>query len=133
MDRRLVELNAGQTPREAEGWLTALAAAGLLAHREQDHPRLRGRRISTWWLPVAPVAAPTEVAPPEGVAPPEAAVPEAAAPPASETEPAAPPEPAAEPARPRTIPRREWDPFRLRGSLAYVGRPAAAGVAGGAD
>ena len=134
MDRRLAELGVGQTPREAEAWLRLLVKAGVLAHREQPHPRQPDRRINTWWpsaavpaMAAAPDVAPLEAAPPAEATPPEAAVASATAAAPSPTAPA--PD---ELGRPQTTPHREWDPFRLRGSLAYAGRPAVAGLAGAA-
>jgi len=124
----LVELNAGQTRRDAEGWLRLLAEAGVLVPREQAHPSTTGKRITTWWLPQT--EAPAVEAPAAMTA---TAAPPAAPEPPAPSGPAMPATPAVKPARPQDKPR--WKPFgnngtlvinrnRQTGSLAFAGSGA---------
>ena len=51
-DTTLAEMNVGQSRSDAEGWLNAAAAAGLVVAHQQPHPQQPSKRIMTWRLPV---------------------------------------------------------------------------------
>jgi hypothetical protein len=53
-DTALAEMNVGQSRSDAESWLYAAAAAGLVAVHQQPHPQQPSKLITTWRLPDPP-------------------------------------------------------------------------------
>lgn len=49
MDEKCKELNVGQERLDAEAWLHAAAAAGLIDKHTQPHPKAPHKQIDTWW------------------------------------------------------------------------------------
>ena len=49
MDKKCRELNVGQKRPDAEAWLHAAAAAGLIDKRTRPHPEASHKQIDTWW------------------------------------------------------------------------------------
>ncbi len=49
----LRQYGVGQTRQEAEQWLNLAAAAGIIVKKQQGHPDVPYKMITTWWLPEA--------------------------------------------------------------------------------